>query len=192
MFYDSSILAGLDLTSDAGHTVFFEHLRDFFARVPVEHRALVDGRPVVWLVLPQDVTYDQGTFDDARARFTAEVGTPPFLVLEGGWTDVVADATFLWASAQHGVQATDMVVTVGPGYDERDIPGRAGMVRPREGGAWYRRNLQAALKSGRPLLAIETWNELHEASGIGETVEYGRAYIELTRELLDDHRAGDG
>jgi hypothetical protein len=34
------------------------------------------------------------------------------------------------------------------------------------------------------LLAIETWNEFHEATGISDSVEYGRTYIELTRTLV--------
>jgi hypothetical protein len=39
------------------------------------------------------------------------------------------------------------------------------------------------------MLAIETWNEFHEASGIAETKEYGRQYIDLTRQLTDKYRA---
>jgi hypothetical protein len=34
-------------------------------------------------------------------------------------------------------------------------------------------------------MAIETWNELGEASGILETIEYGRHYIDLTRHYVD-------
>ena len=39
-------------------------------------------------------------------------------------------------------------------------------------------------------MAIETWNEIHEASAIAETVEYGRRYIDLTRSIIDRQRAG--
>ena len=39
------------------------------------------------------------------------------------------------------------------------------------------------------IIAIETWNELGEASGILETIEYGRQYIEITRAYLDRWRA---
>ena len=39
------------------------------------------------------------------------------------------------------------------------------------------------------LPAVETWNELGESSGILETLEYGRQYLELTREYVDRWRA---
>ena len=83
------------------------------------------------------------------------------------------------------MQITPLVASVGPGYDERQISGRSGTYVPRAGGTYYRENLGVALKSGRPILAIETWNEIHEASGIGQTVEYGRTYIDITRSMLD-------
>ena len=69
------------------------------------------------------------------------------------------------------------------------IPSRSGEIRPREDGAWWEANFSAALDTGLPIVAIETWNEYHEASGIGDSVEYGRTYIEATSALLDEFRA---
>jgi hypothetical protein len=51
----------------------------------------------------------------------------------------------------------------------------------RRDGAYYEENLRLALASGRKIMAIETWNELDEGTGILETREFGRQYIELTR-----------
>ena len=48
--------------------------------------------------------------------------------------------------------------------------------------------LQAAVASGRTIMAIETWNELGEATGILETVEYGRQYIDMTRRYVDQFK----
>ena len=58
------------------------------------------------------------------------------------------------------MQATPLVASAGPGYDERRIPGRRGTHVDRDGGAYYRENFTAAVQSGRPLVAIETWNEI--------------------------------
>ena len=99
------------------------------------------------------------------------------------------DASYVWGTAQDGMQQTPLVASAGPGYDERQISGRRGIHVARAGGAYYRKNLTAAVDSGRPFVAIETWNEIHEASGIGETVEYGRQYIDLTRSIVDARRA---
>ena len=35
------------------------------------------------------------------------------------------------------------------------------------------------------ILAIETWNELDEGTGIFDSREFGRQYIELTRRYAD-------
>jgi hypothetical protein len=52
------------------------------------------------------------------------------------------------------------------------------------------RLLDQALRSSRQNVAVETWNELGEASGILETVEHGRLYLDHTRPFLDRWRAG--
>ena len=98
------------------------------------------------------------------------------------------DASYVWGVAQDGMQATNLVAAAGPGYDDRLIPGRTPQFVPRHGGAYYRRNLTAALESGRPIVAIETWDEIHEASAICDTVEYGRTYISLTRSMIEAAR----
>ena len=60
------------------------------------------------------------------------------------------------------------VADVGPGYDDRELvghlPGYTGLVIDREDGELYRRGLTEAVLSGAPWLAIETWNEFHEAT----------------------------
>ena len=48
-----------------------------------------------------------------------------------------------------------------------------------------RTSLRRAIASGDRILAIETWNELDEGTGILETGEFGRQYIDLTRRYID-------
>ena len=138
-------------------------------------------------------------FDAVYARFRTEFGVRPYIVRATGWDcpnttsgcahPIRTDASYVWGTAQDGMQLTPLVASAGPGYDERQIAGRRGIHVSRDGGAYYRDNLTAAVQSGRPFVAIETWNEIHEASGIGETVEYGRQYIDLTRSIVDARRA---
>jgi hypothetical protein len=202
MFYDTSILRGVNLTTGGGIDAFYANIHTFFEAVPSRDWARVDGRPLVWLFLPQDNRFDQRVFGVTYARFTRDFGIRPFVVRATGWDcattapaceeHIRTDASYVWGVAQDGMQETELVAAAGPGYDELQIASRPGAYVPRDGGRYYRRNLTTALDSGRPIVAIETWDELHEASGICETVEYGRTYIDLTRSLIDtarQHRA---
>jgi hypothetical protein len=150
---------------------------------------------------------DQSTFDFAYQRFEQDFGVRPYIVREASWnypilgwegeerirdyrTAIQTDNSYPWAGSILGYTDNGGVASIGPGYDDRGVPGRGrGTVVDREGGEFYRRNFLAAIDSGKPLLVIETWNEFHEASGIAETKEYGRQYIEMTRELIDRFRA---
>ncbi|HEX2036597.1 MAG TPA: hypothetical protein VHS99_20635, partial [Chloroflexota bacterium] len=144
---------------------------------------------------------DQTTFDFVYERFAADFGVRPYLVREVSWDypilrwergqrvwdrarPIATDNSYLWAASIHGYVDRGGVAAVGPGYDDHLIPGRGGgTIVDREGGAFYRRAFEAAIASGKPLLAIETWNEIHEGSGISQTVEFGRTYLDLTRRL---------
>jgi hypothetical protein len=199
LFYDTSAVRGLDLTREPGISQFYGDVKSFFRAIPARDWARIDGRPVVWLFLPQDNKFDQTLFDEVYQRFTSDFGVRPYIVRATGWDcpttsddcspPIRTDASYVWGTAQDGVQVTPLVASVGPGYDERELRGRRGLHVDRANGRYYTKNLTAALASGRPLLAIETWNEIHEASGIGETREYGSQYITITRELLDAARA---
>lgn len=205
MFFDTTIVRDLDLTEPANIDRFYGAVRDFYVHIPRGDRGEIVSRPIVWLFIPQSNIFDQRVFDATYERFEEDFGVRPYIVRASSWdcpivardgvlgeqevepdcTDPIrTEASYVWAAAQHGVQMTETVATVGPGYDERAIPGRAGEFRPREGGAAYRRDLAAALASDRTVIAIETWNEFHEASAIAETTEFGRTYIDITRELL--------
>ena len=59
----------------------------------------------------------------------------------------------------------------------------------RQGGAYYEDQLRQAVRSGRHILAAETWNEFSEGTDIQETVETGRQYIDLTRRYVDQFKA---
>ncbi len=200
MFYDTSILNGLDLTTASGIDTFYSNIAAFFRLIPKRDWALVDGRPIVWLFLPQNNKFDQRVFDATYVRFQHDFGVRPFIVRATGWNcattepgcaePIHTDASFVWGTAQDGVQITDDVASAGPGYDDRLVPGRKGTYVSRQGGAYYRKNLTEAVDSGRPLVAIETWDEIHEASAICQTVEYGRQYINMTRSIIDAARKG--
>jgi len=76
-------------------------------------------------------------------------------------------------------------VQIGPGYDDRDFPGRTKNghpIRSRDFGYFYCYGWQYAIRSNRNLVMLESWNELHESTNISDCQEFGRKYIRLTRD----------
>jgi hypothetical protein len=208
LFFDTTIMAGYDLTTEAGIAFFYANVHDFFSRIPRSQWALVDGKPVVWMWTPQSGNvFGPSLFEQIYSRFTADFGIRPYVVREAGWycaittwvstgpgtrdcsQPIQTDGMYSWGAAYDGYKDVGNVAEVGPGYDERLIPGRPGKYRPRDDGNWYQMNFNLAIASQKKLLAIETWNEFHEATAICETVEYGRTYLDLTRQLTAQYKS---
>ena len=203
LFFDTTILNDEDLTTPQGRAVFYATIRDYFSRIPPHHWAALGGRPLVWLYDAQRVkAFDQATFDHVVTRFPRDFGgLVPYIVREHQWYRarvappqplIRSDGLYLWGAGPFGFNDDPLftVAQVGPGFCNTQFGG-GGANRfcvDREEGRYYQRQLDAAGRSGRQILAIETWNELGEASGILETQEYGRLYLDLTRRFLDTWR----
>lgn len=199
MFYDTSTLQfneggfQVDLTVPAGQRWFYGTIRNFFSLVPAEHRALVDGRPLVFLyarAFAKDA--DEKLFPAVRAMFRADFGTDLFLVKMADWPGP-ADSVYQWG----GAVRPQMLETagIGPGYDHSAVPGRTPLIRARENGRFYERSWEMLLRMDpkkRPwLVHLETWNEYHEGTDLAESAEYGRKYIELTGRFAGMFHAGE-
>jgi len=193
LFYDTSTLRHnsrhyhVDLRTAAGRLWFYGTIRDFFSLIPPAHRAMIDGKPLVFLYsasFAQGV--DEQLFPAARTLFQREFGTDLFLVKMPGWPGK-AEAEYRWGGALRP-QFLD-VAAFGPGYDHSAVPGRKPLVRDREQGRYYSRAWETLLSrppQTRPwLVHLETWNEFHEGTDICTSREYGRQYIELTRRYAD-------
>ena len=83
-----------------------------------------------------------------------------------------------WAGAQANGQIS--VATVVPGYDETS-PVHSCL--DREQGEVYRRAWGYAMKSNAPWVMITSFNEWYEGSEIEPSEEFGRLYIDITREM---------
>jgi len=201
MFYDTSTLqynaAGrrVDLSTPDGKAWFYVTIRDFFSLIPPRLWATIDGRPIVFLYA---AAFAAGGTDDPKlleylaAHFAKDFGgARPYVVAEQSWR-LPADSTYAWGAA-FGLRSLG-VASLGPGYDDSAVPGRTTPKADREGGAFYRRNWELLLAMNparRPnIVAVETWNELHEGTDIAESREYGRQYIDLTRRYAEAWKAG--
>ncbi len=207
MFYDTTILANADLTTPAGKEYFYVNVRDFYSRIPPRYWAAIDGHPIVWLYDTQWVAkYDQSSFDYLSDRFARDFGgLRPYIVREWQWYQskgvqppivIKSDNLYAWGAAPSGFNRDPRlgISEVGPGFSNTRYckTGAAGNCFDvdRRNGAYYTAELEAALRAGRKIVAVETWNEFSEGSDVAETVQFGRTYIDLTRRFADAFHAG--
>ena len=203
LFLDTTIMGDADLTTRQGKQTFYLTIRNWFSRVPPRHWAAIGGRPIVWLYDAQRVSaFDQSSFDYIYEQFPRDFGgLSPYIVREWQWKDsknvgpptpIRTEGLYGWGAAPSGFNPDPAmtVAAVGPGFSNRQFGGEGRLFTDRRDGQWYEENLQRAVASGRQILVVETWNELGEASGILETFEYGRQYIEMTRRYVERFKAG--
>jgi hypothetical protein len=204
LFLDTTIMNDADLTTRQGKDAFYFSIRDYFSKIPPRHWAAIGGRPIVWLYDAQRVSaFNQSTFDDVYRRFPLDFGgLSPYIVREWQWRfsknveppePVWTEGLYGWGAAPSGFNPDPSltVAAVGPGFSNVQLGGGAGrLFTDRQGGGYYEDNLKRAVTSGRQIMVVETWNELGEASGILETFEFGRQYIDLTRKYADVFKSG--
>lgn len=207
MFLDTGAVAGWplaqrDFTKAENRERLYSMVKRFHEALPREQWGQVDGKTVLWAAW-FDIKFDERLFEDLRVWFARDFGSELYIVGDSSWRfgrsatgqriATSLDSYYEWGAALYGYREIGGGVSqVGPGYDERPLsgPGRKQRVAPRDGGSFYERGLSAAVASSNRFLAIETWNEYHEASEVAESVEYGRRYIELTRRYADLFKRG--
>lgn len=188
MFYDTSTLQWnsssyhADLTTREGQEWFYVSIRDFFALVPPRLWAMIDHRPLLFLyAVAFAKDYNQQAIDFVYQQFQKDFGCRPYIVRETSWSKVKTDSVYAWGGAL--APKILEVAAIGPGYDHSAVPGRAPLVRDREGGRFFRRSWEQILRMNparRPFIVmIETWNELHEGTDICPSREYGDQYVKL-------------
>jgi len=201
MFFDTNALLqqnnGIppDLTTETGKAHFYNMISDFFALVPNNLWATINNRPIVFLYSSTIVSaYDQSTFDYINQHFQADFGTMPYIVRDTSWQGVSTDEAYSWGSALYGPTTNGRVGTLGPGFDNTALAnylGSAPGIRDRACGEFYNSGWEAMMSAGVNLVVIETWSELHEATEIAASREYGTKYISLTAENVLRWKATD-
>ena len=127
MFFDTSTSltvanggAAPDLTTAAGKGLFYSFIHTFFANVPQQFWAMIDGRPIVVLYGGGSAFikgYDQSTFDYVAQQFRQDFGTTPYVIRHYSWLGVTTDAEYAgWPTSFHATFAGD-VASVAPGED---------------------------------------------------------------------------
>ncbi|MFO0955929.1 MAG: hypothetical protein U0800_00515 [Isosphaeraceae bacterium] len=196
LFYDTTTLAAtpgtraVDLATDAGRDQFYGTIRDFYSRIDPRRWARLDGGAIVWLFdSGRPGRIDPRIFEIARQRFAADFGGARLaFVGDPGWKKAGArtDRTTAWwglKATADGLQDATDVVTVAPGFSYPP----AGRFVDRRGGRTYRSAWESALRSGKRIVAVETWNEFFEATEVTPSFEHGWLYWRLTRQYAAGH-----
>ncbi|MGC9326463.1 MAG: DUF5010 domain-containing protein [Candidatus Hinthialibacter sp.] len=202
LFYDTSTLlpsvrgeqrtAKYDLRTAEGKDLFYRTIRDFFYQIHPRHWAAIDGHPLV-------VLYSSGfaeAHDESAAVYVYEHfrqdfhGLRPYIIYDNSW-NFRRDAATQWGAALNGPHIFQHAAQIGPGYCDAAVPGRRTPIRDRENGNFYRWSWNQVLNHDIHIVLLETWNEMHEGTDICESREYGRQYIQLTREYVDKWKRGE-
>jgi hypothetical protein len=148
---------------------------------------------------------DGSLFDYCRSRFAEDFGnTGLFFVGDIGWAalkpiGLEVDMVYAWGAAtapDHVLSATRYPVfdvnQVGAQFDHsaniavqlawQDYKGQAAGPPSRCDAETFRRAWREANSGTRRVVAVETWNELIESSGILPSVEFGTMYYDITRQ----------
>jgi len=183
-----------DVTTPSGKATFYGMVHDFFSIVPKSLWATIEGRPILVLYYSSWVAaYDQSSLDYVSQQFQNDFGLAPYIIRERSWTGVVTDAAYVWGAALSGPIITGDTAAVGPGYDDSAILNRnPHRSRDRECGGFYQQAWDTILPGAPRLVFVETWNELHEATEVAATREYGRQYIDLTARNIGRWKSSTG
>ena len=196
MDYDTSSRVGMDVTTQRGKNEIYDDVKFFFNTIPREYWALADNdRPIIWFWQAGELgNYDSSFIEFLSNQFEKDFGIRPYIALESDWATKQVqgfDALYSW-NGPYPQAFSNKVASVSPGFDDQWILFRehAGLVK-RENGDFYKRGLAQSIICGIPWLAIETWNEYHEATEIAETVQYGRTYLDITHKFAPYFKKGE-
>ncbi|NDJ51967.1 MAG: hypothetical protein GYB68_02645, partial [Chloroflexi bacterium] len=173
---------------------------DVHAQHPAYFR--YNGRPVFffwfqgryaltdWASIRQQVDPDRNTIWIAEGIAPDAMPTFDGLHLYTiSWSQNVFGTLAQWAGTTRS-RGGIWVATAMPGWDNTYTQQSERYVRDRENGAFYRDTFAAAAATNPEMVVITSWNEWWEGSHIEPSVAYGDFYLNLTRDLVAEYKAG--
>ena len=134
-------------------------------------------------------SHDQSTLDYVYQQFEKDFGMRPYLIRDNSWrfeSDATTNGEPLWGTQYLCSRRTDRT-----GIQRYGGARTQYSIRDREDGNFYRWSWHQILQNPMVrIVLVETWNEMHEGTDICESVEFGRQYIDLTREYVQRFKEG--
>jgi hypothetical protein len=192
LFYDNTTMQGWDLSNPTYKELFYETIRDFYSLVKPRRWARFNGRVLVELYTSAWPAHiDPSAFTYASTRFSQDFGgNTLFFIGDQGWRNAGCpiDLIYSWGGAD--VAKFLDVSEIGPGFNNAAVNNGTGTGYRDRGGASnvkYSNDWVAAHQVGHPLIALETWNEYHEATDIAPSVEWGYVDFNITNPQAQWH-----
>lgn len=172
-----------DLQTSAGIKILQEPIFKFFDLLPKELRFTMSKFPVIVVDTSRGVAHDRDLFNKIADAFLQRYKIRPWFVTDRSW-NVRGTARWQKGAALYGPQNGTDILSVGPGYDDTRIPDRGTPVRKREETRFYQWSWNKVLMSNPTLVIIESWNDFAAGTGIADSQEYGKSYLDLTRRFI--------
>ena len=172
-----------DLRTEAGANRLFGVVRDFYSQVNRSRWLTVDGRAVVILYAAgiDGLTIAPFGLRRCREMFQNQFSTGLTFIGNSSWQSKAGSEISYscgWGAAirtDRLIEATDLM-QVSPGYNY--LGNTKGCPRNLDA---YRTAWELARRQSRNWIAIETWNEWHEGTGIASTLEDGIEFLKITQ-----------
>lgn len=175
---------------------FYKKIKDFYSVIPPQYWARIDNKVMVTLYNQSNqypIDFDN-IFSYANTQFQNDFGgLQLYFAPNTTWGyagNMEYDVHDYWGAANNVIGMGGIngaIGGVGPAVDTTGSNGNSGgrvLIVPDENGERFRRQLKGALYAGRRIIDFCDWNEIHEGSNICETKEYGKKYIDISRDLL--------
>ncbi len=185
LFYDNTTMSGWDLSNPTLKELFYETIRDFYSLVKPRRWARFNGRVLVQLYTSSWPAHiDPSAFTYASARFSQDFGgNTLFFIGDQGWRNAGCPIDLIYSWGGAGTSQLLDVSEIGPGFNNAATNNGMGTGYVDRGGAGNTKFANAwvsAHQVGHPLIALETWNEYHEATDIAPSLEWGYADYNIT------------
>ena len=201
MFFDTSAMraaygAKPDLRDPEVQSTFYGMIKDFFDRIPREYRAVAQtGKPnagqpgnIVFLYTSSFFSDFDSTFVQyCNERYEQDFGCPLIWIASEDYAPKAQGFDgFSTYGAGLGPKYSDngriRIASIGAGFDNSAVAAQGeARIRSRMGGQTYEQDWAAALEKEPHWVVCDGWNELHEASDLCASRQYGRTYIDATR-----------
>ncbi len=170
-------------------------LESFYSIVPPELRAIAQTGPPN----PGHVAYPvfltaavpQAALDECGKLLQASLGKP--IVWLGPYDAEGCDGRFQRAGANGGKSFGDMRIRTGivsPGFDNTGlVAAESAEINARMGGNRYDNAWQNALRIGPHWIILDSWNSYANGTELAESRQYGKLYIDKTRDNVGKFRA---
>ena len=195
----------LNLNDPGTYGQFIKLAEDYFSLVPRSMWATIDGKPVIALYYQGSdhvTTQNPQIVQLLRERFQATHGVSPYVIADnlydpGRSMNPPPDDFFSWGAGLcnetcvggNAGFAQRSAFEVGPGFHDNPVPPHQARQRDRENGAFYQRGWDRAAGKGNHLVLIDTFNYWVEGAAIAESREFGRLYLDITRDSAAAHKA---